>query len=231
MAGGDEKDIWVIANWKSNKTISEALEWISIVGPRLSKKDNVKVVICVSFSLLSEVKKAITVGNFPLLVGSQDLSEFKSGPYTGEESAQQLKELVSFSIIGHSERRENLHETDQMVAEKVKRANEQGIVGMVCLQEESTPIPPGCSLVAFEPPSAISTSSPSAHADDPSHAVSAAKALKQINSQLRVIYGGSVTPDNAQAFLSEEELSGVLPGAASLDPEKFIKIVEIAQSI
>jgi len=80
MAGGD-KNIWIVANWKSNKTIAEALEWIGQVGPQIPKAEWLKVVVCPTFSALSEVKKAITVGNFPILVGSQDLSPFGNGAY------------------------------------------------------------------------------------------------------------------------------------------------------
>ena len=101
MAGLD-KNIWIIANWKSNKTISEALDWVSQVGPKVPKKDNLKIVVCPTFSSLSEVKKAITVGNFPILLGAQDLSPFGAGAYTGEESAGLLNQLVELAIFGHS---------------------------------------------------------------------------------------------------------------------------------
>src|SRR3989339_1249888 len=104
MAGGD-KNIWIVANWKSNKTIAEALEWIGQVGPQIPKAEQLKVVVCPTFSAISEVKKAITVGNFPILVGAQDLSPFGVGAYTGEEPAQILSQLVNLAILGHSERR------------------------------------------------------------------------------------------------------------------------------
>src|SRR3989344_1210977 len=100
MAGGDDKNIWIIANWKSNKTIAEALDWVSQVGPRIPKRDGLKIVVCPTFSVLSEVKKAITVGNFPLLLGAQDLSPFGIGAYTGEEPAAILKQFVDLAILG-----------------------------------------------------------------------------------------------------------------------------------
>lgn len=224
------KNIWVIANWKSNKTIAEALDWVSKVGPEIPKKENLlagrkglKVVVCPSFSSLSEVKKAIAVGNFPILVGSQDLSPFDSGAYTGEESASLLKELVSLSILGHSERRHNFGENDEMIAKKVSQALENNITPLVCVQEEETPVPEGCKLVAYEPIFAIG----SGNAETPENAHSVANILKQKYGQdLIVMYGGSVDSNNVKSFMTQENINGVLVGNASLDAEEFISIIK-----
>src|SRR3989344_6881157 len=113
---GSAKFIWIIANWKSNKTIAEALDWVDKVGPNIPKQANLKVVVCPTFNALSEVNKAILVGNFPLMVGSQDLSPFGVGAYTGEESAQLLNQLIGLAILGHSERRQNFSETHEMIS-------------------------------------------------------------------------------------------------------------------
>lgn len=222
---------WIIANWKSNKTIAEALDWVSEVGPKIPKQDNLKVVVCPTFSALSEVKKAITVGNFPLLVGAQDLSPFGKGAYTGEESAQLLKEIVSLSILGHSERKKNFSETEEMVADKVNQALENKIIPLLCVQDENTPVPEGCSMVAYEPVWAISTgltNTPGAgRVDTPENANKVASSFKQkYGSGLEVIYGGSVDSSNAKGFIVQENISGVLPGNASLDAEEFIKICQ-----
>jgi len=223
---------WIIANWKSNKTIAEALEWVSIVGPRLEGKENVKVVICPSMIAVEKVAHAIKVGNYPLMVGVQNISPFEAGAFTGEVAATLIKDLASLAILGHSERKKYFNETDEMVAKKAQQALQHNIIPFVCLQDENTPIPEGCKLVAYEPPNAISTSSPGAKADSPDNATSAAKNLKEkYGEDLEVIYGGSVNAENALVYLEKEELSGVLPGAASLDPEEFIKIVEIAQRL
>ena len=220
MAGGG-KNIWIIANWKSNKTIQEALDWVAKVGSAIPKQDNLKVVVCPTFSCLSEVKKAVTVGNFPLMVGSQDLSPFDKGAYTGEESASLLKQLVNLSLIGHSERRQNFHEDDDMVAKKVNQALENGITPLVCIQGADTPVPEGCKLVAYEPIFAIG----SGNADTPDSANSVATILRQNNQGLEVLYGGSVTSENVKSFLNKENISGVLVGNASLDAREFIRIV------
>lgn len=223
---GGVKNIWIIANWKSNKTIAEALGWVSKVGTAIPKRENLKVVVCPTFSSLSEVKKAIMVGNFPLLVGSQDLSPFGVGAYTGEESAGLLKELISISIIGHSERRHNFGETDEMVAKKVEQALASNITPLVCVQGEETPVPEGCNLIAYEPIFAIGTGNP----DTPENANGVAKSLKQkYGEDLEVLYGGSVNSQNIKSFIHQENISGVLVGNASLDALEFIKIVKVCE--
>lgn len=222
------KNIWVVANWKSNKNISEALAWIDQVGPELPRKDNLKLVVCPTYIDIEEVKKAVLVGNYPLIVGSQDLSPFEDGPYTGEESARILSDVVDLAILGHSERRENFGETDAMVAEKVKRAKEFKIEPLVCLQSEETLVPEGVRLVAYEPVFAIGTGNP----DTPANAAEVAEGIKGRNGQgLEVLYGGSVNSDNCKAFLQQEALNGLLIGKASLEAEEFLKIVDIASKI
>jgi len=221
MVGGVKKNIWIIANWKSNKTIREALEWIDFVGPKIEKRSNIKVVVCPSFIDIEEVKKAVLVGNFPLIVGSQDLSPFDVGAFTGEETAQILKQFVDVSILGHSERRQNFGENDEMIEQKVIQAKDHNIIPLVCVQGAETLIPEECSLVAYEPIFAVGTG----FADTPESANQVAGQLKQKNPGLEVLYGGSVTPENARSFVERENLSGVLVGKSSLDPEEFFKIV------
>ena len=102
MDGLDKKNLWIIANWKSNKTISEALQWIDYVGPRLERRESIKVVVCPPFTDVEEVKKAVMVGGYPLIVGVQDLSPFEEGAYTGEEAAGIMKDFIELAILGHS---------------------------------------------------------------------------------------------------------------------------------
>lgn len=212
---------WIVANWKANKTIAEALDWIAQVGPHLPKSEKLKMVLCPTFSTLSEVKKAITVGNFPLMVGAQDLSAFDAGPYTGEEPAQLLNQLIDLAILGHSERRQNFGENDEMVVKKVKQALENNITPLVCVQNEETSVPNGCKLVAYEPIWAIGSGNP-----DTSHnANEVAKKLKEVYGEdLKVLYGGSVNAENVKSYLAQEDISGVLVGNASLSSGEFLKI-------
>ena len=218
-----KKNIWIIANWKSNKNIREALEWIAQVGPELPRNENLKVVVCPTFVNIEEIKKSVLVGNFPIMVGSQDLSPYPEGSFTGEEAASILKQFVSLAILGHSERRQNFAETDQMVEAKVNQATDHQIIPLVCVQGPDTPVPAGCSLVAYEPIFAIGTGD----ADTPQGAAAVAASLKnKYGEDLQVLYGGSVTADNCQGFLDQDNISGLLIGQASLDAVEFIKIVE-----
>lgn len=217
--------MWIIANWKSNKNIAEALEWVLQVGPQIPKMDNLKVVVCPTFSAISEIKKAINVGNFPLMVGSQDLSPFGIGAYTGEEPARNLNQLIDLAILGHSERRKNFLETDEMIAKKVEQALENNLIPLVCVQGKETSVPEGCKLVAYEPIFAIGTGNP----DTPENNNQVAGVLKEKYGQdLEVLCGGSVDSGNIKASINQPNIAGALIGKASLDAEEFIKICQIA---
>lgn len=221
------KQIWVIANWKSNKNVAEALDWVSKAGPNLPKRDDLRVVVCPTFVCLEEVEKAIQAGNFPLMVGSQDLSAFDTGAYTGEEAGKILKDFVNLSILGHSERRQNFSETDEMIANKTQQALENNIVPLVCVQGEETPVPEGCQLIAYEPVWAISTTPGANKADTPEDADKVAGFFKEkYGGDLEVMYGGSVDSSNVKGFIMRDNISGVLVGNASLDSEEFVKIVK-----
>ncbi len=217
------KNLWIIANWKSNENIEEALNWVSVVGSGVEKRENIKVVVCPTFTVIEEVKKAVMVGNFPLMVGSQDLSPYAEGAYTGEETASILKQYVDLAILGHSERRQNFSETDEMVALKSIQAKDNGIIPLVCVQSADTPVPEGVRLVAYEPVFAIGTGNP----DTPENANQVGKTLKEkYGDDLEVLYGGSVNSENVKSFVSQENISGVLVGKASLSETEFLKIVE-----
>lgn len=202
--------------------MSESLEWVSVVGPKLNKREDLQVVLAPRFSALSELKKEIKSSNYPIMLASQDLSSFGGGAYTGEEPAQLLKELVEMSIIGHSERRENFRETDETVSQKFEQAVKNGIEGVVCVQDANTLIPEGCKIAAYEPVFAIGTGI----ADTPENANKVGEKFKSKVPGISVLYGGSVTADNCQSFTSLENMHGLLIGKASLDPQEFIKIVE-----
>lgn len=217
------KNIWIIANWKSNKTIPEALEWINHVGPKLPKIENIKIVVCPTFSALSEVKKAISAGNYNLLIGAQNVSPYEMGAYTGEEPGEALAQFADLVIIGHSERRTHFAETDEEVEKKVKMALSNKMSPLVCIQGSDTPVPSECRMVAYEPVFAIGTGTP----DTPENAQKLAVDVKT-KTGVNVLYGGSVDSANVRSFLKMADINGVLVGRASLSAEEFIKIIEEA---
>jgi triosephosphate isomerase (TIM) len=218
---GTGKKIWIVANWKSNLSLSESLDWINKVGPQLNKREDLQIVVCPRFSVLPELHQEIKIHNYPIVLGSQDLSPFGTGSFTGEEPAGLLKELVSMSIVGHSERREKFAETDEMIAEKIKQAQSAELEPILCIQNSETPIPEGVKIVAYEPVFAIGTGTP----DTPENANKVASQVRSMKSELSLLYGGSVTSENCGSFVEQENISGLLIGKASLDASEFLKII------
>jgi triosephosphate isomerase (TIM) len=224
----DKKRLWIVANWKSNKNLKEALDWVSEVGSKIEKKENVRVVVCPPFVDVGEVAHTVKVGNFPLEVGVQDLSPFDVGAYTGEEAAKLVKDFASIAILGHSERRKSFGETDVLIEEKIKQALLNNITPLLCVQDENTPIPQECNLIAYEPIFAIGSGKP----DSPEGANAISAKIKEVHgTDVEVLYGGSVKSENVKNFLEQDLISGVLIGGASLDAQEFIKIVEISQTV
>lgn len=219
------KDLWIVANFKSNKNIQQALEWLGYVGPEL-KKSSVKVVVCPTFVCLSEIKKAVMVAGYPILIGAQDISRFDVGAYTGEVAGKLISEFADLVLVGHSERRQNFQETDEIISGKITQAKNSQIKPLLCVQNENTAVFGSVELVAYEPIFAIGTG----HPDTADNASKVAGLLKK-DRQIQVLYGGSVHSKNAEEFLVQESIDGLLVGRASLDPEEFLKIVKIAYSL
>lgn len=216
------KKLFIIGNWKSHETEAEASNWLqhlSLENTNLSEKT---LILCPPFSLLSDMKHLIDDRKLPISLGSQDFSAFATGAHTGEEPPTLLKDLVSYAIVGHSERRNELGETDALIAQKTAMAKQYGVQAVLCVQGKETPIPEDVEIVAYEPVFAIG----SGHADTPENAESVIAAIKEQHPHVSyVLYGGSVTPENVHSFTTQPAIDGVLVGGASLDPEKFMEII------
>lgn len=233
----------IIANWKLNPSSPVDAE-------KLAKDSDIKdLIIAPPFPFLEFVAAIIKKAT----LGAQDLFWEDSGAYTGEVSGKQLKEMeVGYVIIGHSERRKNLGETDEMVAKKVAAAVNDGLKPIICVGETreqrdknktievvEQEVRIGLSkvsgskeeiIVAYEPIWAIGTGNP----DTPESMLKMVKLIKEVAARvdiknIRCIYGGSVTSKNAEEFLKNKEIEGALVGGASLDGEEIKKIVEIAK--
>lgn len=244
----------IAGNWKMNKTASEAVRLAKQV--KVLVADDVKgveVVLCPPFTALYPVGEVIKGSGIQL--GAQDLFWEDEGAYTGEISPLMLKDLgCHYVIVGHSERREYFHESDQDVRRKVEAALAKGIGVIACVGEtlaerqngqteavvgrEVRAIVDGLELadpaqlvIAYEPIWAIGTGETAT--SEEANQVAAfireeiASALGgDVARQIRIQYGGSVKPENISAFMQAEEIDGALVGGASLDASTFAQIVK-----
>lgn len=220
------KPLLIIANFKSNKTKNEAENWlktIEIVKNSTALEDK-KIVVCPPFTLLDLFNKYISSYNLPFSLGAQNISRLPEGAYTGEVNGAQIKDFAEYVIVGHSERRSGFGEDESVVEEKVKMAIDYNLTPILCVQSAENKIPQNVSIVAYEPVFAIGTGNP----DTPENANAVAKNLKEKGSIDYIIYGGSVTPENVKSFTTTKNINGVLVGIDSLDPEKFLRIIENA---
>jgi triosephosphate isomerase len=243
----------IAANWKMYKTAAQAQEFLRAFLPLVADHDRDEVVLCPPFTAIAAVVEG--VAGTSVGVGGQDLYWEKEGAFTGEISAGMLVATgCTHVIIGHSERRQYFGETDDTVNRKLKSALEARLTPIVCvgeviqereagltedvLRRQCTGALRGISgqkaqklVMAYEPVWAIGTgktATPQMAAE--AHRViraQAAQALgKEVADGLRILYGGSVKPDNARALMSEEEIDGGLVGGASLDAKSFAAIVK-----
>jgi triosephosphate isomerase len=218
----------VVANWKSNKTLSEAIEWAQEFEKQ-EKKANRQYVVCPPFPLIPFVLDLIKQG---VSLGTQNLSPYGAGAYTGEVSAINLKDLgITHTILGHSERRKYFQESSATVAQKVTQALDFGIQPIVCVDRDQieeqaqalTAEQKKQIIVAYEPVHAISTFGGK---EDP------IEETIQVIDQIRdtfgeesvVLYGGSVNLENSIVYLENDNIDGALVGGASLQTTVFAQL-------
>jgi triosephosphate isomerase len=245
------------ANWKMNKTVREAQEYTAALLPRAADSEEVDVVVCAPLTCLHEVGRM--AGDSAVIAGAQNFYYEDSGAYTGEVSAPMLLDVGARAVIvGHSERREIFGETDDMVARKARRAVEADILPIVCVGEtkeerdagdmwekvsgqigrvvDELEDAGGASVVfAYEPIWAIGTGD-TATPEDAQDAIGKIRDLLKetqgddFAASVRVLYGGSVKPENAAEIMAQEDIDGALVGGASLQVESFVELIEAAQN-
>jgi len=225
--------IYLIANWKSHHTITQSLLWLEQfqqLQPTIPP--HITPIICLPFTDIPEFNRRLSDTNFPLITAAQNVSPFPAGKHTGEVTAQMLSELVSYCLIGHSERRQQFKETNQLVAQKAQQLLHYRITPIICLDTPqledqikaliAQDVNPEDCLFAYEPISAIGTG----QAISPQIANQFATNISLLTSpQTKVLYGGSVTADNVSNFISQPHLHGVLVGTDSLTPEDLHHII------
>jgi len=244
----------ILANWKANPaTLKEAVSLVQKIERGISLNRRAEVVIAPPYSFIHPLGRVIK----KIKLGAQNCF-FSGGPYTGEIAPRQLKGLgIKYVIVGHSERKIHLGETDELINKKVKALLENGLLPVLCVGEkerkdEQIPGVVGEQLknalrgvsasssrnltVAYEPVWAISTM-PGSRPDTPENAVEARLYIRRVLSNLlgrksagaiRVIYGGSVKAANVSSFVNLAGMEGVLVGGASLNADEFIKVVALA---
>lgn len=226
------KNLYIVANWKENKSLRETNEWINAFVISDIDLTNKQVIVCPPFTLLGFLKSKIVEKNLPVKIGAQDISRLEEGSYTGEISARQAKDYADFVIIGHSERRTNFGEDEGVISEKLEMANKAGLNSILCVSsldqisnQKSFILNSGGDItIAYEPLSAIGSGNP----DTPKNADDMAKKIKEELGSIKVLYGGSVSFENVNSFTLMPNIDGVLVGHESLDPLEFSKIVKNA---
>lgn len=221
----------IIANWKANKTVAEALEWLKeFQNRKKTEKTNLKkaeVVICPPFIALEPLRLKIKDWHLEIKLGAQDVSPFPDGPYTGEISARMLTGLVDYVLIGHSEREKDFGENIKTAGQKIRMAQGVGITPILCVADlDEIPKEESPSFyLLYEPPSAISQKG----VYRPETPEKAQRTIARWKSKLkhvpRLLYGGSVNPQNIAQFLAQPDIDGALVGHASLDPNVFWELI------
>ncbi len=242
---------FIAGNWKMNKTAADTAAFLDALSGR--SFDGVEVAVCVPFTALWAAKQAAPGG---VKVYAQNMHETPSGAFTGEVSAPMLAEIgVDGVVLGHSERRQYFCETDKALQRKVPAALEAGLTPILCVGESEeerergdterklrTQVQEGLHdvpddrladvVIAYEPIWAIGTGR-NATPEQAEEAIAFIRALvgdrsKEAAASVRILYGGSVKSSNAAEIMAEEDVDGALVGGASLDPDSFARIVEIA---
>ncbi|MCS7151656.1 MAG: triose-phosphate isomerase [Endomicrobia bacterium] len=242
----------IAANWKMHKIISEIEDYIRKFISLVDKNFDREIVLCVPFTGLYIAGKLLFGSNIKL--GAQNMYIEEKGAYTGEISPVMLKDVgCNYVILGHSERRKYFNETDEFVNKKVLTAIKFGLIPIVCigetLQEREqnktfevlerqvrgslanlNTLDAEKIVIAYEPVWAIGTGKNAT----PQQAQEAQQFIRQkyaelygsiVAEKVRILYGGSITPENFKGIMSQKDVDGGLVGGASLDPESFYKIV------
>lgn len=237
------------ANWKMNKSIGEAISYIKKLKQLAKDAKGKEIVICPPFTSLSAVSAELTASEIKL--GAQNMHSEEKGAFTGEISPSMLKEInCKYIIIGHSERRKYFNETDEIVNKKIKIALKNNLTPILCMGETEEErkanhtneviekqfkdslkdIKSDNLVIAYEPIWAIGTGNNAT----PQQAEEVHDLIRQLINQqfgskaedkIRIIYGGSVKPDNIKELMSQDNIDGALVGGASLDAEEFFKII------
>jgi triosephosphate isomerase len=244
---GNRKPL-IAANWKMNLLQAEAAVWCRSLRSDLAKEAGpARVVVFPSFPLIPAVVRELASSD--LAVGGQDLHPNDKGAHTGDVSGAQLADAgCTWALCGHSERRRDHNESDELIGKKAAAALRHGLTPMICVGETRderkagrtfeilerqlraalTGLASQPAAFAYEPVWAIGTGETAT----PETAQEAHAFLRRLlgdrGSEVPILYGGSVTPDNAAGLGAQADIDGFLVGGASLDPRNFLTIIRVS---
>jgi len=243
----------IAGNWKMNKTVKEAVLLVKDLKKLLRDVKDKEIVVCPPFTSLQSVSMEIKKSNIKL--GAQNMYHEKQGAFTGEISPLMLKNIgVEYVIIGHSERRHILNESDELINKKILSALENNLKPIFCIGETSEEresnktedvvekqVKEGLKsvaneqmkniVIAYEPVWAIGTGKNAAPEQAEAVHLFIRNMLKamfneKIAKETRILYGGSVNPNNIKDLIKEDNIDGALVGGASLDAKSFSELVK-----
>ena len=248
------RPVVIAANWKMHTTPADAGELARTIAARTAEPDVIRV-LCAPYVCLAAVNAAVADLEPPIAVGAQNVHHELAGAYTGEVSAAMLAGLASWVIVGHSERRRDAGETDELIGRKMARAVDAGLRPIVCVGEQldqreaglqvtvvaeqvrgvfgghdSRALEAAGVVIAYEPVWAIGTGRNASGADAAEMAGAIRDGLAALGfaaggGEVPILYGGSVTSANIGEFLVEPGIDGALVGGASLKPDEMAGIV------
>jgi len=240
----------IAGNWKMHKNRGEALAYLQEFAPLVAGSDQ-EIVLCAPFTALAVLSEPLATTGIAL--GAQNVHWEAAGAYTGEISPPMLTDLgVRYVIIGHSERRQYFGETDERVNLRLKAAQRHGLIPILCVGETEEQRHQGLTeahilaqlaqglvgvkvpqvIIAYEPIWAIGSGN-TCPPDEANRVIGVIRkeitllqqATSQATDHVRILYGGSVKPDNIDDLMAMPEVDGVLVGTASLEPQAFARIV------
>jgi triosephosphate isomerase len=247
----------VAANWKMNMTQAESVRFVQSLLLDLGDITDVEVVIVPPFTAIAKVMEALGASQ-SIKVGAQNMHWEPNGAFTGEISSALLRDLlVRYVVLGHSERRSLFGETDEIVNRKVRAAHEATLRPIVCVGETLEQRDKGNvekilsiqlrgslkelnekelqeTVIAYEPVWAIGTGRNATPEQAQQAHAFLRHTLREMSDKatadrIRIQYGGSVKPENAQVLMAQPDIDGALVGGASLDPRSFAQIVKAAR--
>jgi triosephosphate isomerase len=244
----------IAGNWKMNKTVREAQAYAVKIMEKIGSVTEVDVVVCAPFTVLNTLKDELEES--VIHIGAQNMSYAPDGAYTGEISASMLVDIAcTYVILGHSERREILRESDEEIAKKVKAALKAGLTPILCVGENLAMREEGKAfavvraqvmndlaelpredmkrvVIAYEPIWAIGTGKTASSQDAQEMCAMIRSNLAgiagDVAEEINILYGGSVKADNIAELMVQPDIDGALVGGASLDPDGFVQLVQNA---